>query len=40
MMLATGETEADTSIPSPKYTPVFKRHEVEPYRSTEGATYA
>lgn len=28
------------SMPSPKYTPEFKRHAVELYRSTEGATYA
>ena len=40
MMSATEETEADMSMPSPKYTPEFKRHAVELYRSTEGATYA
>lgn len=28
------------SMPSPKYTPEFKRRAVELYRSTEGATYA
>ena len=40
MMSATEETEADMSMPSPKYTPDLKGHAVELCGSTEGATYA